>query len=353
MSTHNVRLSHPSRALMIGLGLALSAGAANAQSRPLNDDFEDAQPMRATNGSYLTTGYWYGNTNAASDQDDEPTHAGNYGGKSVWFYWVAPYSGVATFTTAGSRFDTLLAAYRGTTIANLTRVVANDDVSQSDGTSAIRFNAVAGSGYFLAVDGFNEGGDEDDEDDPDFEADPQDAESGAYRLNVSLSGSGGTGGTGSTRPANDLFSRPLNLGSVTQRTIRGSNVNATRENNEPAHAGRVGGRSVWFAWTAPYTGYVQLSTAGSNFQPTIAAYYGPNVSALRVYGSGIGNARFYAVRGYTYRIALDGVNGASGTYQLNLLQDSASTFNAREAVAPPSIVRTRASVSAKRPVFVD
>ena len=353
MSTNNGRvcaraLGGASRALMIGLGLAITASAANAQSRPSNDDFEDAQPFRATNGSYLSSGYWYGNTNAATDQDDEPTHAGNYGGKSVWFYWVAPSSGTVTFTTAGSRFDTLLAAYRGTTLANLVRVASNDDVSQRDGTSAIRFNAVAGAGYFLAIDGFNDTGDED-EDDPDFEADPRNAESGYYRLNVSLSNSGGSG---SVRPANDFFSNPLNLGAVTQRTIRGSNVNATRENNEPAHAGRVGGRSVWFAWTAPYTGYVRLSTGGSNFQPTVAAYYGPSLAALRVYGSGIGGARFYAVRGYTYRIALDGLNRASGTYVLNLVQESNSIYNDREA-APPSIVRASTYTSAKQRVFAN
>lgn len=339
--------SQAGRALMIGAALTMAAGAAHAQTQPLNDDFEDAQPFRAANGGYLTTGYWYGNTAAASDQDDEPTHAGNYGGKSVWFYWVAPYSGTVTFTTAGSRFDTLLAAYRGNSLENLVRVVSNDDASQSDSTSAIRFNAAAGSGYFLAVDGFNDARNED-------EADPRDAESGYYRLNVSMDSSGG--GTSGSRPANDFFSQPYNLGSSTQRTLRGSNLYATRESYEPNHAGRVGGRSVWFTWAAPYTGYVQLSTGGSTFQTLLAAYYGNSLQALRVYGSGVGSARFYAVRGYTYRIALDGLNGASGTYVLNLTQDSTSTYNSIGVAQPPSIVRTSTSTASgnvRRRILVD
>lgn len=344
MSTHFLRAwSGASRALMIGAALAMAAGAAKAQTRPVNDDFEDAQPLRTSSGSYLTSGFWYGNTSAATDQDDEPTHAGNYGGKSVWFYWVAPYSGTVSFTTAGSRFDTLLACYRGSSLASLSRVASNDDVSQSDGTSAIRFNATAGAGYFLAVDGFNEARSQD-------EADPRNAESGYYRLNVSLQ----NGGTSGTRPSNDLFASAYNLGSNTQRTVRGSSLNATREAYEPNHAGRAGGRSVWFSWTAPYTGYTQISTAGSNFQTLVAAYYGNSLSALRLYGSGLGGARFHAVRGYTYRIALDGLDGASGTYVLSLQQESSSSYDARQAApTAPSVVRTSAWTSARRRQFVN
>jgi hypothetical protein len=73
----------------------------------------------------------------------------------------------------------------------------------------------------------------------------------------------------------------------------------------------------------------------------------------------VGAARFYAVRGYTYRIALDGLNGASGTYVLNLVQQSTSSFDSRQAISPPpaatppSIVRTGTSATARRRVLVD
>lgn len=281
-------------------------------AQPANDDFEDAAHLRSSSG-YLTSGYGYGRTDEATDQDDEPYHANNYGGKSAWWQWVAPFSGTVTFTTAGSDFDTLLACYRGTRLENLSRVAANDDVSSSTRTSAIRFAVTAGTRYYLAVDGANPARDED-------EADPEDADAGYYRLNVSFSG--GSGGSG--RPTNDNFFNALGLGSTSSRTVRGSNFNATRESGEPNHAGRSGGRSVWFTWTAPYTGYVRLSTAGSSFQTLLGAYYGPSVSSLRLYGSGVNSARFYAVRGYTYRIALDGVSGASGNYVLSLQQDSFS-----------------------------
>ncbi len=91
------------------------------------------------------------NVGATSDPG-EPEHAGVPGGKSVWFTWTPLLSGVATFSTAGSSFDTLLAVYTGSSLTNLTEVASDDD---SDGfyTSRVIFNAVAGTAYQIAVDG--------------------------------------------------------------------------------------------------------------------------------------------------------------------------------------------------------
>lgn len=83
----------------------------------------------------------------------EPRHAGKRGGRSVWITWRASANGVATFATAGSTFDTVLAVYTGSTPGGLTEVAANDD-GGSYLTSVVRFNAVAGTDYQVAVDGF-------------------------------------------------------------------------------------------------------------------------------------------------------------------------------------------------------
>jgi hypothetical protein len=83
----------------------------------------------------------------------EPTPLGIPGGASVWLSWQPSISGVATFTTAGSSFDTLLGAYTGTVLTNLF-VAASDDDSAPFLCSTITFGVTAGTTYFIQVDGF-------------------------------------------------------------------------------------------------------------------------------------------------------------------------------------------------------
>jgi hypothetical protein len=93
----------------------------------------------------------------ATRDPGEPEHAGKIGGRSLWLTWVAKDSGIVTFTTKGSSFDTLLAAYVGDDFRQLTEVASDDDGGQSH-TSQIRFNAVVGTRYHIAVDGYNGSG---------------------------------------------------------------------------------------------------------------------------------------------------------------------------------------------------
>src|SRR5262249_1644842 len=86
----------------------------------------------------------------------EPLHAGNAGGKSVWWTWTAPSSGSVAVTTAGSSFDTTLGVYNGTVVSGLT-LVAGDDDSGGGSASAGTFYATRGTAYQIAVDGLNEG----------------------------------------------------------------------------------------------------------------------------------------------------------------------------------------------------
>jgi uncharacterized repeat protein (TIGR01451 family) len=93
-----------------------------------------------------------GNNTNATSEPGEPLHAGVPGGKSVWFSWTPLLGGVATLTTKGSSFDTLLAVYTGNNLTNLTPVVSDDD-SGGFYTSTVTFNAVAGTTYTIAIDG--------------------------------------------------------------------------------------------------------------------------------------------------------------------------------------------------------
>jgi hypothetical protein len=89
----------------------------------------------------------------ATREPGEPNHAGKPGGKSVWYEWVAPATGIAVFRTAGSGFDTLLAIYTGDNVTNLILVASNED-SAGFLASEVRFNARANTAYQIAIDGY-------------------------------------------------------------------------------------------------------------------------------------------------------------------------------------------------------
>jgi hypothetical protein len=55
--------------------------------------------------------------------------------------------------------------------------------------------------------------------------------------------------------------------------LNGNNTNATMEANEPLHAGKPGGHSVWVSWLAPADGVAEFSTDGSTFDTLLSAYY--------------------------------------------------------------------------------
>lgn len=98
----------------------------------------------------------------ATTEPGEPEHA-FMGGKSVWWKWRAPSNGELTLDTAGSTFDSSLAAYRrmdspaddsAPDFADL-GLVASDDDGGLDLNSLVKIVAVAGETYFIAVDGYN------------------------------------------------------------------------------------------------------------------------------------------------------------------------------------------------------
>ncbi len=110
----------------------------------------------------------------------------------------------------------------------------------------------------------------------------------------------------------------------------GTNVGATSETGEPNVLNLSGGKSVWWNWTAPVSGTVSMSTAGSNFDTTLGVYTGSVVSGLILVranddqniGAGIYTSRvsFNAVAGSQYRILVDGYSGDSGTIKLTVDQ---------------------------------
>jgi hypothetical protein len=88
----------------------------------------------------------------ATPEFEEPVH-GKPGGASLWLKWLPTQSGIATFRTTGSGFDTLLAVYTGDTLPTLLARGADDD-GGGFLTSEVRFNTHAGTEYQIAMDGY-------------------------------------------------------------------------------------------------------------------------------------------------------------------------------------------------------
>jgi len=69
-----------------------------------------------------------------------------------WFSWKAPSTGIATFSTAGSTFDTVMTIYTGTP-GSLVEAGSDDDRAGFF-ASLVAFNATQGTTYLINVKGF-------------------------------------------------------------------------------------------------------------------------------------------------------------------------------------------------------
>lgn len=282
------------------MAAALPARLVQAQLPPPNDNFANAIAIADTNVTVLGT-----NVNATKEAG-EPNHAGNIGGKSVWWTWQAPASVFVTMSTRGSTnnydgwpLDTVLAVYTGSAVNALTEVASNDEDPAVYYTSRVGFKATAGTLYRIAVDGYT------------FDT-PANADAGTILLSLNVSG----------LATNDDFANATVL-TGTNLVVTANNDAASKEPGEPNHAGNSGGRSLWWSWQAPALGFVTLSTqgsissqTGSELRALLAVYLGDSVSNLTAVISDAGSqasVTFRAEAGKTYRIAVDGYNlGTTG-----------------------------------------
>ncbi|MBK8118768.1 MAG: DUF11 domain-containing protein [Sulfuritalea sp.] len=118
-------------------------------ARPANNAFAARIALNGSSGNVA------GSNRAASKESGEPAHAGNAGGRSVWWTWTAPATGQVSLDTHGSGFDTLLAVYTGSAVGALAAVAANDNDGSAQGAGGLLFQAVSGQNYPIAVDGFD------------------------------------------------------------------------------------------------------------------------------------------------------------------------------------------------------
>ncbi len=283
----------------LAFSLAFTAGTGG----PANDNFASSTILT---GSAAT---FNGSTVNASREGGEPAHAGYPAARSVWFRWVAPSSGLVTLSTSGSAFDTVLAVYTGSALASLAPVASNDD-SDVDPTSLLTFTASSGTAYSFAIDGY-------------------DGATGNYALRLTLASGSAT---------NNAFAAAAPLATGVRTSAL--STAATAEPGEPAHfTGNPAAKSLWWRWTAPVTGFISITTAGSNFDTVLAVYTGSALASLTRIAENddasdedsTSTVFFRAVAGRTYFIAVDGYSGGSGTIALILTQAAnASTVYATD-----------------------
>lgn len=119
---------------------------------PENDDWENSSPM----GSLPAT--VSGSTINGTTQIDEQQLTET--GSTVWWFFTAQDTGIATVDTFGSNFDTQLHIFTGSEngFANLVPVATNDD-AEGTSQSTISFAVNSGQRYEVRVGGFTNGGD--------------------------------------------------------------------------------------------------------------------------------------------------------------------------------------------------
>lgn len=139
------RLTRPG--LIIALFGTLSAAQVMAGGLS-NDDFVNAAVLTGASGTTPGSNIGFG------DEANEPTHDGG-GTNSAWWKWTAPSTGVVSFNTEGSDFDTVVEVYTGAAVDSLAFVAGNDEAGgdAGDGPSRLSFVAISGTVYHIAVTG--------------------------------------------------------------------------------------------------------------------------------------------------------------------------------------------------------
>ena len=254
---------------------------------PFNDSFADRTVLSAASFVVSNT------IGAASSEIGEP--GGGKATQSIWWSWTATNSGQVTLVESGTCGTRVIGVYTGEVVSNLTDVVS--------GSGIIHFNAESGTIYQIVERTGNCS---------DLTA--------TARLRLE-----------SLAPSNDLFTNRSFITGV-PLTVSNNNLNATSEPEEPTW--RPSGRTLWWAWTAPETGMLTISTDGSSSVPMLSVFTGTNLTNL-VYVVD-NKANWWETRpssvqvkvhaGQTYSISADG-DDSLGAVVLNFKWITISPFN--------------------------
>lgn len=205
-------------------------------SRPANDNFASAKLIGGREGLDVAT------TFNATRQAGEPNHAGRGGRHSLWYSFRASASGVVIFSTEDVGFDSVLAAYRGSSLSALTQIAADDD-SGTGGGSVMSFPVDAGERFMVAVDGAGRS-------------------RGRFVLRWRVP------------PPNDDFADATRIAGEAG-TVRGTTEGASVESGEDPSGLHY--RTIWYRWTAPTSGTYEFDPAGSEVEAELTIGRGTTI----------------------------------------------------------------------------
>ncbi len=237
-ATVRVRKNEPIRIAVWGYSIHQGTFTfkVNLAAAPVNDDFAESTVLSGLNPNQSFT------TQHASMETDEPRYGSSTGDRSVWFSWTAPLDGYARFDvcdaavdggSAGS-WDTVMQVFTGSALAALTKRTFNDEgCPTGNGTRTVQFAVEAGETYHAQVMSYTNN------------------VWGSATFNVEYE----------SVPLNDNWADATDLGNAHTVAITDDNRFATNEPGEPPiYSNITTPFSVWYKWTAPFTGSVTIGT---------------------------------------------------------------------------------------------
>ncbi len=240
-----------------GFYSAPPVSATSTSTGPANDDLLNAASLTTLPASPATV-----NTSQAGEQNGEPLDpsCSDFMGKTVWYRYAPTTDTSVTADTLGSTFDTVLVAYKGTSLADLVAVACDDDSGDATTrTSKLApLVARAGSTYWFQVGGYRQ-----------------------LMTNTAFSGTAAfhltPGG-----PTNDFFRDAPLVPTTTWTAPAVVTTDATVETNENVDqsCSEFMGKTVWYRITPTQTFTLAIDTAGSTFDTVLRVMEGTTLAGL-------------------------------------------------------------------------
>ena len=302
-------------AVLIVCLLAAQDGSAGP---PPNDNFADRIPLADTR--VTVTGSNAGATREPGEPPGVTSPNGPASLKTVWWTWTAPADGGLAVSVKGSDFLAAVHVYTGSSVSNLAWLSGNAWAPYDQPPYTTEVRVTAGTAYQIAVGSLS-------------------GVSGKIVLNLAFA----------PHPANDDFANRIALGSGNARAT-GSSFGATAESGETLVFSWLANGTLWWSWTAAETGPVRFQVSGApptagdhwfwnDFRiASLSIFVGDQLESLTLVtnwfgvaeiGSPISEVVVEAVAGTTYQVAVGGVPGYLGRFDL-----------ATAKTAPPGAILT-------------
>ncbi|MFA5890322.1 MAG: hypothetical protein WDA27_05155 [Actinomycetota bacterium] len=230
----------------IAITLALTLSGIPSHAASSNDDFATAFVVTETPFSDVTS-----NADATTETGEPQTSCSTATGTTVWYAYAPVETLRIDASTFGSKFDTVLAAYTGSSLEDLTEVACNDDATDvGSRQSRLRVVARPGETLFLQIGGYQ-------------------GETGALSLSL----------TASPAAANDDFASAIEIDSLPFETSIDLS-NTTLEDGEPTECDMSEeDSSVWFRFVPSESVGVKFAYEEDE-SPIVAIYAGDSLPEL-------------------------------------------------------------------------